>query len=677
LNRVKQGLRSVSPGLAPQALTAAGIKALISLFIVVPALALLASTCARPPVDGIGAIVVATSLWWVIASRDFDERRAKHIIVACVFVFMAIHLFTLFNHITDPHSDFQTQWQTALRYASEGISQPDRPQTQRALPLLYPLAVVFGDRPLAYQLTNLLLSTATMVMATWIARRWWGWSAAAKSAILLTLGIEVYFAKNLPSHDLLGTFGLVTTLLIWVEFEARVERLGRPIAMGLVAGIVTGLVIAWTDWQRSLGLFLMATVAAHTLLAVAQRAKHRVPGIAFGATAIAAALGVGALLGHGHLRAHIAPTHITSTEVNLASYGSYDSDGRRLTKVDRHPLLAALGDDNATRVGPAVALQAVLDAPRVKYGNFLQRSRVLLDLGRSRTWYFRGAHSHRVIAPQALGTLYRAIRVPVVSVLLLALLAACWWVYRRPAAALDIRAAPVVLIGVFLAIMGLVGEAQSRYSQFLFSLIPVYAGCLSLPSPIATWRRRSELIERITRYRPAFNVRLARSCVSYGTVLSLTVAMLWLARAHAVPLINFDNATVRVRVPGDSSWGSASDSVTTTQNVVVLHSSHLMHEGASARISSTVTADSDESVLTFVLESDGAPDARFQLEVLVDDETALDLEITSPLRARAYEVPLASPGRHQIAFLYYPRSETVSADPAGAHRLRIGYAGMY
>jgi hypothetical protein len=166
---------------------------------------------------------------------------------------LGLQIFFATNQAIEPFSDFATQWAAAVRFVSEGVTLPDRPQLQRALPFYYPLVLVFGPAPGVYVTANVVMTTLSWLMTVWIAKRCFGWSGAAWTGVLLLFAYEPYLANNISSHDLLGAWGLLLFLLLLSEFEYGLRRGADSIARTVGFACVAAIVIAWTEWQRGIG----------------------------------------------------------------------------------------------------------------------------------------------------------------------------------------------------------------------------------------------------------------------------------------------------------------------------------------------------------------------------------------------------------------------------------------
>jgi hypothetical protein len=593
----------------------------------------------------------------VIARVRLSHRVALLAILGCFAVHLAVQIFIVQNHFIEPVSDFQTQWNTAIDYAQHGLRVPDSPQTQRAIPFYYPLVRLFGSTAAVYLVANVVLTSLTYLMSVWIARRYFGWPAAAKSAMVLLFGFEAYFANTIPSHDIFGSFGVVLFLFLLAELEALV-RAGRfhRARTAMVAGlaVLMALTITWVEWQRGMGMFCVLALLFYGLAAVVQRAPGTRVRIAIAiVVCVCSALGSAALRSRGLSATELANTS-TSFEMGMVVFGSEEGNGRHTDWYRNYRVVAPLSPDQVTALSRMTFLETLRTNPGEKYANYLDRQLNFLRSGQDSGWYL-SLEASRWLSEPELRKIYRAAskRTPPVwwAIGLLVALAA---ILRRDVL-FDPRTTPLILVASFMAIMGLVGETQSRYALFMVFLWPIYAGSPFLVETFpARWLGRPDATTPGS-LRRAVALRVARAAITVAAIVSIPLAIVWISPAFThVGLVNFDRAEVRVSARPGSSPG-ALPQATTTRNLLIVSDADAGSEATTVTVAASVVAKRDgTNALHFVLANELGPDTAPDvipgraLRVVIDGVLVQTIDLSTTFGPRAVDVPGFAEGDHDV-----------------------------
>jgi hypothetical protein len=670
------GLRAlIASALGPGALAHAALGLLILTCLAIPLAHAVRVEPLVPTICGFALVMAASRI-------RLGDRRAGLLIIVCSAVFVLVQVFICLNHITEPYSDFRTQWLTAIEYAEHGLGVPDRPQTQRAIPLYYVLASLFGPRAAVYQVANVAITTLTYLMAVWIARRYFGWPAAARTAILLLLAFEAYFANTIPTHEIPGAFGVVLFLLLLAEMEQAflsVRDQRRLVVAVAGLGVTMALTIAWTHWQRDIGVFSAFALLLYGTLAVIRRAPRA--RLRLWITALVLVLSVLAfsLLKEAGLVADPPPTHFTSMETNLVAFSEYDTDGRFADKKRKHRLLSAMQPEAAARLARAMFPETVRTGAADKYENLLTRDLRFLRFGQDSRWYFRETRSPRWLSIETLTAIYdgasRYVRPIWWAILLIVSLAA---LFRRDVI-LDHRLSPLLLILAFLATMGALGEAQSRYAFFVVYLASIYAGAPWLLDPL-----RAPDASSPDRPTPRA-ISLRAACVAIACVAVVAVAVLLLRiapRIHEVALANFERSKVGAAGKAPIWFARARRKLvraTQTQMTIGETSSEL--QPLTVTVSQDLRArEAPEGTLRFVIEnanSVGSEPLRApgrSLRVVIDGKLVETIDLAAGFLPRAVAVSGIGEGLHRVRLELDVRD---IAEQEGRATTTIAYLGFY
>lgn len=687
--------------LAIRELTSVGAACFLLVFFAIPFAHVLRLGPLGPSV--LGFLVVLG-----IARIPLSARAAAIMIGTCFALYLAMQFVVLWHHHLEPSNDFKTMWETAKDYAANGLRVPDRPQTQRAIPFYYPIITIFGSSERVYLASNVILHTLSYGMVVWIARRLFGWPAAAKTALLLLLGIEPLFANTFPSHDVFGVFSVVLFLVLLVEIHVRFEANSRP-RLGLFGAlaVLMSMLIAWADWQRGTGVFCSLALVFYGVGAFVQRPAHWK--LRIGLAAIVCVLA--ALQGRGLVRAGLAADmparELTSPEMSMLVFGSDEGDGKFSDWYRNARMANALTDDEVARLGSKVPIESLRDNPRRKFRRYLERQETLLRTGIDEAWYVNDIQDPHWVDQEELRWLWRRAHTWTRPIWwAIALLVGIAVIFRRDVR-FDIRAIPLVVIAMFMAAMGMLGEAQSRYAMFFVFLWPIYAGSPYLVNPLPGLRTLEGPRARIVR-------RVAGVAVSVVAAIAIPVALLGLTALlpssglvdlHSIEVIPGRTPQSTAR-PGAAPWWKS------VRNHMVVADAPIGSEEWTVTVVTSGHAAHDDSTLHFVVYNqlgtpldpysgdkrklgEGEPVAGRALRVEVDGVLRKTIDLSRPALPTAYEISNVSEGEHSITLqldLGGKRRSTLQAkclhrwtppDPAGRQLTpncfytSIAYLGFY
>ena len=657
-----QGLRSVLvQALGLRELSHAALGQILLLCLVIPVAHALRLGPLWPSAFGFALVILVAR-----APLASSRRTALIAIGVCFALHLTAQLLSIENHFVEPESDFRTQWETAIDYVNWGVQVPDRPQTQRALPFYYPLVWLFGSSSTVYLAANVVLTSSTYLMSVWIARRYFGWAAAAKTAVMLLFGFEVLFAIKFPSHDVLNSFGFLLFLVLLVETEVIVDRQAARWSRSRIAAVTAlavamSLTITWLDWQRGTGTFCMAAILFYGVAGFVRRlARWKLrSGIAVGVCVVSVLQTAG--LSSCGLVAPTNPTGLNSTEMIVLTMGTEEGDGRYGDWYRSARMATELEPDAVARLGPMLFAETLRTNAGGKYEVYLKRQLNFLRTGQDTAWYLT-VKDPRWLSQEDVTSLYATLAKWTPPI---------WWAIAlllgiaalRRDVLFDVRFAPVILVGAFMAIMGCFAETQSRHSMFLVFLWPIYAGSPFVANPLA--RAAGAPITRRT---------MARVAITLAAVIGIPLVIKQLI--PRAPLANFAKARIDI---GTSEW--ATEPVGAPPETIALR--NLLHvsdfemsgcpEAPACRpgaqsFGRTVTAtakifgEDDQNTLRFVLynEIGGAFDEllprperfgtlpRRALRVFVDDRLVKTLDLAMPFTPRVIEISGFEKGPHFV-----------------------------
>jgi hypothetical protein len=585
--RVRDFLRQA---LGLRELICVGAAAFLLVFFAIPYAHVLKAGPVWPTVFGFVLVVVVSRI-------PISQRAAFIMIGVCLAAYLAMQLIVLSHHHIEPSNDFKTMWEKAKEYAENGLGVPDRPQTQRAIPFYFWVIKIFGSSQSVYLTSNVILHTLSYGMVVWIARRFFGWPAAAKTAFVLLFGIEPLFANTFPSHDVFGVFSIVSFLFLLVEIDARVETDSRP-RLGVIGvlALVMSMVIAWADWQRGTGVFCSLALVFYGVAAFVRRPAHWRIRIVLVAGVCAFSTMQGCGLKRAGLAADMPARELTSPEMSMLVFGSDEGDGRFGDWYRNARMANALENEEVARLARFAPFDSLRENPQRKFRKLLERHEVILRTGIDEAWYINDIQSPRWFDQEQLRRLWRrgmAWTRPIWWAM--ALLVGIAAIFRRDVL-FDVRAMPLIVIAMFMAAMGMLGEAQSRYAMFFVFLWPIYAGAPFLRDPLPGLRAKLGPPRQIAR-------GLARVAVSLLVVIAIPIALLAVESVVSKPgLVDFHHAGITVgKTPDREGRAGAPPWWKAVRNHLVIADAAMGSEGVTVTVTATARAPHDDSTLHVVV----------------------------------------------------------------------------
>jgi 4-amino-4-deoxy-L-arabinose transferase-like glycosyltransferase len=389
-------------------------------------------------------------------------------------------------------SDFEIMWNYAEATATGPFQLPgatgdyEAMVESRALPYLVPVAMLSGGRPIGYQLANAIASALCALLVYGIACRTVNRKAGLMAVWIIAFSPEPLMAAEIPTHDIPGAlFGLVTVTLGCLLLRENLERGRRGTLLGL--GLLLGISLWVTDFQRGTGPFILGALLLATLIGVVRTDARR--SIWLFASAVLLPLVVTSFLkrtafpqivGHRATReTSLASWRWLAIHGNSESIGYFDLEG--LT-----PVLRSLDEAELRALALARTASDIADAGSTRVRNYAKRIATLYRFGSQYHWYLDDSVDGRPWIPTALldqengkrlSSLLRGYSEGFRLVFLaLALIAVIVLVLgHRPDPRLYLPA--LVLAAMSLA-LGLFGEAQPRYLFLAWFLLPIYIGWL-------------------------------------------------------------------------------------------------------------------------------------------------------------------------------------------------------
>lgn len=195
-----------------------------------------------------------------IYSINISDKSWLTILLVLIGSSVLARLIFAFSFEQEYYSDFRTMWNYACRVGSEGVwIPPDRPQTERPLPIFVPLTYLFGCGEWVFKCFNVFALTVQNTLIALIIKKIVSSPASILAFLLLSLQPESYFASLIPTHDIPGSLLLVLYIsLFFLIFSSNFKiSTGNLIGLAFILGIV-GLLL---HIQRGIFLPLWLTTA--------------------------------------------------------------------------------------------------------------------------------------------------------------------------------------------------------------------------------------------------------------------------------------------------------------------------------------------------------------------------------------------------------------------------------
>jgi hypothetical protein len=341
-------------------------------------------------------------------------------------------------------------------------------------------------------------------------------------------------------------------------------------------------------------------------------------------------------------------------------FGSDEGDGRFDDWYRNARMANALDSELVAKLAKLAPIESLRENPRRKFRRYLEREETFLKTGIDEAWYVNNITDARWLDEPALRKTWRtAMRWTRPIWWAIALLVGVAAIFRRDVL-FDIRAIPLVVIAMFMAAMGMLGEAQSRYAMFFVFLWPIYAGSPYLCNPLPSLRDKLGPRQRIGE-------GLARVAVSTVAVIAIPVILLSLTKCGAGSgLVNLHQVEVTVGKtasstarPGAPPWWKG------IRNHFVVADAPIGSEQITVTMTTSGHAPQDGSTLRFVIYNElGKPLDGWVSEV--PGTTAL-----VPGRALRVSVDGALHRTIDLSQAAMPAAFAIPGFPEGEHAIRL------
>ena len=356
------------------------------------------------------------------------------------------------------------------------------------LPVLVPAAILARGNPFAYKLANALAVVACTALVYWLALALAGRKAALLSAWLVALTPEPLMAAVSPSEDILGSVFALLSLALLLRLQRSCVEPSVRWARVIGAGALLGGCLFLADLQRGLGPFLLAAIAAVTLLQAVESGRWR-------ATGRLAVVSIGLpLVVFGVFSAAVRERALgpearrmvsRATWRWLATFGNSESDGSPDAALGLRSRLSSLSDAELRQFALSRTMSDLVDAPATtRLVNYSRRIAALHHLGDQYGYYLTDTAWGMKWAPtrilsarggERLGAFMRTysdvFRVAFLALGLVALLDLVLVSGSRAE-----LYGPVLLTSFMTLGLGLLGAVQARYLFPLWFILPVYVG---------------------------------------------------------------------------------------------------------------------------------------------------------------------------------------------------------
>ena len=232
------------------------------------------------PISLLAIFLAAAIMTGVFFLLRWKPNNYQLIIVLSALIAIVIlgRIFFAFSFDQEYYSDFRKMWNFACRISESGNwIPPDRPQTERPLPVFVPLTFLFGCSDTVFKIFNICAITIASILIALIAKDLIGKSAAVASFVLLSFVPESYFFSLIPSHDVPGL--LFISIYIFVVHLLLHRNCNISLRKIIFYGGTLGLLGLMLHIQRGLFYPLYIAVALYLPLVIFKNKKlqtHRV-----------------------------------------------------------------------------------------------------------------------------------------------------------------------------------------------------------------------------------------------------------------------------------------------------------------------------------------------------------------------------------------------------------------
>lgn len=464
--------------------------------------------------DAHGALIHWPTLVWLsfpalaiflfalrIAARKEPFPEWRYIVVTTV---VALALRGIYVAIFDATwmSDFRDYWLIAVDKASRGDLTADGVYAQRALPVLYPIARLFGAHPGAVEVANIGMLTLTQWLGYGIVRRFASRQSAQAFALIFLFTPVPLYSTLIPSHDLWGMF--FTAAAFWflgLALSASRDQ-HRWWLRVVVSGLCASVFIVLLQLQRGLGTLLLVSLVLVSLAfpflkKSGWQDKSSVVRNLWLVT-LACTLGVVMLTRQAEI-AHVQAPKNSQSERLYASYfasqaNSFGNGGYWWYRWFRQNFADSLAMEQLQSFKASVVVSDWIIQPEARLASAGSRMKTLYKTSDT-WWYFRGPDKKYPNASAILGCFGIVFSFAFSMVLIPSILHAASKVSKT---------SPVVLImGVFMGAMTLAlsffAETQPRYSYSIWFIGTIYIAMWmsEVKRPLITQKAAAELGVRV------------------------------------------------------------------------------------------------------------------------------------------------------------------------------------
>jgi 4-amino-4-deoxy-L-arabinose transferase-like glycosyltransferase len=135
-------------------------------------------------------------------------------------------------------SDYLTMWNYVIDLVN-GVRAWDASIAQeiRTIPFLAPIGIWSGGNPLAFQLANVVVGVLSLGLVFYFAQLFGGIRACLIALGLAAFAPEPWFANEIPTHDIPGTFLMLAALTCFALAIRSSDQPGAALVFLLWAGL--------------------------------------------------------------------------------------------------------------------------------------------------------------------------------------------------------------------------------------------------------------------------------------------------------------------------------------------------------------------------------------------------------------------------------------------------------
>lgn len=294
-------------------------------------------------------------------------------------------------------SDFHTYWVTALAQVENSRFVADSFYTERTLPVLVPLAALFGDVPYSVKATNIVMLGLAQLAGYDILRRLRSHQAAQAFTIGFAAAPIPLFALTIPSHDLWALFFLAVAAWLCAVLLTSTARHRWLLLTAVVFAL--SFMCLLMQVQRGVGTLLALALVISSALAwiLAAGRPHREKGsrestmFLVAVLVLAAQFPLGAMTSALGLRASDSESQKTHMTAYYATHGTSLGNGTwGWMRVFQEQYTDELRSDpeRLQALSRSLVLSDWSEQPVKRVENVSRRMAGLYFLDNSNFWYF-------------------------------------------------------------------------------------------------------------------------------------------------------------------------------------------------------------------------------------------------------------------------------------------------